>query len=432
MMRFFYMLAVYCVTPLMFLFWVVRGCRNRSYFDRLGQRFGIGIPRIAGESGALWVHAVSVGEVQAAVPLIRSLLNSYPGRKLVVTTVTPTGAQRVASLFGESVVHAYVPFETSGAVRRFFDRIRPAIAIVMETEIWPNLYNECGIRGVPLVLASARISPRSVARYRRLVPLFREALSHGIVIAAQSEADAERFKSLGASPRRTFVIGNLKFDVESSPAVSADGGRMRANLFPGRPIWVAASTHAGEEEMLLEAQRLIVEEISDALLVLIPRHPDRFDGVADVIKASGFDVRRRSESLPATAAHSVFLGDTMGEVMQFYAAGDVAFVGGSLVPIGGHNLLEPASLAKPVVSGPHSFNAEDIALRLQNADALVTVDSPAELATTMISLLNDPATRHELGQRALTVIENNRGALKDLLDLLEPLISRPLGHRRLV
>ena len=421
-MRFFYLTAVYLVAPLMFLFWVVRGIRNPSYMDRLGQRFGFGVPRLA--RPALWIHAVSVGEVQAAVPLIRRLIHEYPDKQLVVTTVTPTGAARVRRVFGESVTHLYVPFETNGAVKRFFDRIRPTIAIIMETEIWPNLYNECGVRGIPLVLASARISPRSVKSYRRLVPLFREALSHGIVIAAQSESDAERFRELGAAPERTFVTGNLKFDIETDLAHIDSGRELRAMLGMARPVWVAASTHDGEEQQLLDAHRQVREQHADALLVIVPRHPERFDELARLFRERGVAFVRRTAAEPVKTDTEVYLCDTMGEVMGFYAASDVAFVGGSLVPIGGHNLLEPAVLGKPVVTGPHNFNSEDIALRLTQSSACLVVDSGDELAATVAELLGDPERRAALGARARDVLDRNRGALDDLLSLLEPLISR--------
>ncbi len=427
-MRFFYLLAVYCVAPLMLGFWFVRGMRNRAYLDRLGQRFGVGFPDV--KRASLWVHAVSVGEVQAAIPLIKALQSRYVHRDIVVTTVTPTGAARVKAIFGDSVIHAYVPFETNGAVRRFFDRVKPALAIIMETEIWPNLYNECGIRRVPLVLASARISPKSVSRYRRLVPLFREALSHGIVIAAQSEADASRFRELGAAPARTFVTGNLKFDIELRADVHADGGRLRAALFADRPVWVAASTHEREETAVLEAHARVLERYPDAVVVVIPRHPERFDEVARTIADSSIPFARRTLEEHLTASHSVYLADTMGEVMQFYAAADVCFVGGSLVPIGGHNLLEPASLGRATVTGPHWFNAEDIAKRLLEAQAIEVVRDANDLHSKVVALLEDPVARHTMGQNGLTVINNNRGALDALLQLIDPLVSPSQSQER--
>ncbi|MEL7536042.1 MAG: lipid IV(A) 3-deoxy-D-manno-octulosonic acid transferase [Pseudomonadota bacterium] len=421
-MRFFYLTAVYLVSPLMLLFWVVRGLRNPAYMDRLGQRFGFGVPRI--DQPSLWIHAVSVGEVQAAVPLIRSLMKAYPEKRLVVTTVTPTGAARVRRVFGDDVTHLYVPFETNGAVKRFFDRIQPTLAIIMETEIWPNLYNECGVRGIPLVLASARISPRSVKSYRRMVPLFREALSHGIVIAAQSESDAARFRELGAAPERTFVTGNLKFDIEADQAHYDTGRELRAMLGVRRPIWVAASTHEGEEQQLIEAHQRVRERHADAILVLVPRHPERFDELARYLRDQKVAFVRRTANKPVTDTINVYLCDTMGEVMGFYAASDVAFVGGSLVPIGGHNLLEPAVLGKPVLTGPYNFNSEDIAQRLSASSACVVVQSPEALGQIVADLFADADARQSLGERARDVLDQNRGALSELLGLLEPLITR--------
>jgi 3-deoxy-D-manno-octulosonic-acid transferase len=219
--------------PVYAAYWFTRGLGNRSYRDRFGQRFGFGYPLMTG--GSIWIHAVSVGEVQAAVPLIKALVNQFPDRRLLVTTVTPTGAARVDALFGDSVQHCYIPFETPFAVTRYFNSVQPAIALIMETEIWPNLYHECGRRDIPLVLVSARISPNSVVTYRRFLPLFRETLSYGIVIAAQSETDAERFRSLGAAPERTKVTGNIKFDIELPEDLVERGDAFRRDNFEGRP-----------------------------------------------------------------------------------------------------------------------------------------------------------------------------------------------------
>ena len=243
-MRFAYALLTYLLMPVYAGYWAIRGLGNRSYRDRFGQRFGFGYPLMTG--GSIWVHAVSVGEVQAAVPLIKSLAKQFPDRQLLVTTVTPTGAARVEALFGDSVQHCYIPFETPFAVTRFFNAVQPDIALILETEIWPNLYHECGQRKIPLILVSARISPKSVGTYRRFLPLFRETLSYGIVIAAQSEADAERFRSLGAAPERTKVTGNIKFDIELPKDLVDRGDAFRRDNFENRPVWVAASTQRPE------------------------------------------------------------------------------------------------------------------------------------------------------------------------------------------
>jgi 3-deoxy-D-manno-octulosonic-acid transferase len=417
--RFVYQLLVYLATPFVFLFWVWRGFTRKGYHDRLGQRFGFGLPDIPG--GSVWVHAVSVGEVQAAAPLIKALKERFPELAVVVTTVTPTGAERVERLFGSEVTHCFAPFETPGAVRRFFDRIRPRIAVIVETELWPNLYAECGRRRVPLVLASARISPRSVARYRHLTPLFREALSHGIVIGAQSEQDAERFRDLGAAPARTFVTGNIKFDVEIDETLGGRGRAFAAEHFPGRSVWIAASTHAGEEEIVLAAHRRLLEHVPDALLVLVPRHPERFGAVGELVAQQGFDCVTRTSGERCREDTAVFLGDTMGELPLFYAASDIAFVAGSLVPIGGHNLLEPAAVGLPILTGPHLFNAEDIAEMFVEQGACRIVENEEGLALALAELFADESLRRDMGERARQLLLDNRGALRRLLDLLEPL-----------
>jgi len=310
-----------------------------------------------------------------------------------------------------------------GAVGRFFDRVMPRIAIIIETELWPNLFAECGRRGVPLVLASARISPRSVGRYRRLVTLFRETLSHGIVIGAQSEADAERFLSIGAAPERTHVTGNIKFDFELHDEAAALGAAWRAAQAASRPLWVAGSTHEGEEGSLLEAHLALCRRLPGSLLVLVPRHPNRFGEVAQLLDRRGIRWIRRSAGGPVTAETTVVLGDTMGELMMFYAAADVAFVAGSLVPVGGHNLLEPAALGKPILTGPFNFNGEDIYRKLTEAGAVSTVSDAVALSGELTRLPGDERARRDQGGRGLAVLEGNRGALDRLLALVVPLID---------
>jgi 3-deoxy-D-manno-octulosonic-acid transferase len=416
--RFFYNLLTYLLYVPYVGYWLIRGITNRSYLKRIGERLGIGYPRL---ERCIWIHAVSVGEVVAAVPLIRSLGKRYPDRPLLVTTVTPTGAARVASLFGDDVHHTYIPFEAPQVVNRFFSATKPDIALVLETEIWPNLYRGCGVRDIPLVLVSARISPRSVRSYRRLLPLFRETLSHGIIIAAQTEADAERFLSLGAAPERTRVTGNIKFDVELAPDLPVRGRELRADLFGDRPVWIAASTHEGEEEIVLDAQQKLLQDIPGLLLVLVPRHPQRFAGVRDMVAKKRMSVISRTDGKPCSADTQVFLGDTMGELTLFYAASDVAFVGGSLVPIGGHNLLEPAALGLPLVSGPHVFNAEEIADMFVDKGACRLVHDADELAAEVGQLLSDPEMAARLGDAGRGILERNRGALARLLAMIEPL-----------
>lgn len=424
-MRVAYQALTYLLMPVYAGYWFVRGISNRAYWECFGQRFGKGYPDLS--AGCIWLHAVSVGEVQAAVPLIKSLFKRYPHLRVLVTTVTPTGAARVRLLFGDSVEHCYIPFETPNAVKKFFKAVNPRIALIMETEIWPNLYHECGQRKIPLVLVSARISPKSVDNYRKFLPLFRETLSHGIIIAAQSEMDADRFRKLGAAEERTWVTGNIKFDFELHEGLERYGDEFRRDNFGGRHVWVAASTHEHEEEQVLRAHKVLCERFPDSLLVLIPRHPERFSVVRRFLEKSEFRYISRTDRMPCTPDIEVFLGDTMGEVPFFYAACNVAFVGGTLVPVGGHNLLEPAAVGKPVITGPYLYNTQDIADKFQKHGASITVNNPVELGTAVENLFANPERAADIGNRGRQIIRHNRGALDRLLRLLEPLIDRAIG-----
>jgi 3-deoxy-D-manno-octulosonic-acid transferase len=417
--RFLYVLIAYLLAPLVVGVTLWRGLRDRSYWRNFGERFGFGQAPFAGES--LWVHAVSVGEVQAATALVRALRQCYPDLSLVLTTVTPTGAERARAQFGDEVWVRYVPYDLPGSVARFFDRVRPRMAIVLETELWPNLYNECGRRRVPLVLASARISPRSATRYRRLSGLFRETLSHGVVIAAQSEIDAERFRSIGANPARTHVTGNIKFDFSLPADIRDVGAALRAQHAPHRPVWVAGSTHEGEEEILLDVQSRFLTA-PKPLLVLAPRHPQRFDDVAALLERRKLRYVRRSCAEACGADTEVLLVDTLGELLQFYAAADVAFVAGSLVPIGGHNLLEPAALGVATLSGPHNFNAQEIADMMIELGAVEVVRDADAIAAALRLLFADPLERERRGAIGRDAVDRNRGALARLLALIEPVL----------
>ena len=419
--RFVYVILVYLLFPVLFAAVLWRGGRDRGYWHNLAERFGFG-PRV--DRPGIWVHAVSVGEVQAASALVRSLAERYPDVPLIVTTFTPTGADRARTLFKDVATVRYVPFDLPGSVRRFFDRTRPRLAVIFETELWPNLYHECGRRRVPLVLASARISPRSARRYRWLVALFKEALSHGIIIAAQGPGDAERFLSIGANPARTHVTGNIKFDFALPADIVPRGRRLREQYAAGRPVWIAGSTHGGEEEAVLEAHRRVLHECPDALLVLVPRHPPRFPDVAGWLEREGVRFVCRSQAARSEADTQVVLVDTLGELVDFYASADVAFVGGSLVPVGGHNLLEPAALGLPILTGPHNFNSLDIAKLLIERGAAQVVHDARELGDRVAALLKNPEERARIGSLGRASVEENRGALARLLALIDPLLQQ--------
>jgi 3-deoxy-D-manno-octulosonic-acid transferase len=421
-LRILYLLAAYLTAPLISVVFLWRGMRNRSYWHNFRERWGFGARR---PSGGVWLHAVSVGEVQACAPLVGALSRRHPRLPLTVTTFTPTGAARARALFGNVADVRYVPFDLPGAVRRFLRRVEPQLAVIFETELWPNLYRECRRRRIPLVLASARISERSLGRYQRLGALFRDAVSGASIVAAQGEGDAARFRALGAAPDSTHVTGNLKFDFELPQGLIERGQLLRGEYARGRAMWVAGSTHEGEEAAVLEAQRLVRAAHADALVVIAPRHPARFAAVAQQLAAAGVSFVRRSdgEGAAGAAAAEVLLLDSLGELLEFYAAADVAFVGGSLVAVGGHNLLEPAALGLPILTGPNNFNGAEVARLLTARGAAAVVRSAPELGTRVGALLDDPAERARIGALGRDSVEASRGALGRLLELIEPLLA---------
>jgi 3-deoxy-D-manno-octulosonic-acid transferase len=418
MMRRLYSVLVYCAAPLAFALVLWRGLRDRSYRQALGERFGWSTSSSAAPS--LWLHAVSLGEMTAAAPLVRALQARYPQSPMLLTTATPTGRGRARDLFGAAVEVRFLPYDTPGAVARFLDRTRPRLGILMETELWPNLFRECERRRVPLVLASARLSARSVARYRRFGGLFRGIFSATALIAAQTREDAERFVAIGAPRERVQVVGNIKFDLQVSQDSTARAGELRAALGGARPVWIAGSTHAGEEEQVLAAHQRLQIDRPNALLLLVPRHPDRFEAVADSLSRAAVRFTRRSSGVEPDAATQVVLVDTVGELGALYAAGDVAFVGGSLVPIGGHNLLEPAALGLPVLTGPSYFASSDIARLLIAQGAALEIADARELAAALARLLGDPAERQRMGAIGRRIVESNRGSVARVLELIEP------------
>jgi 3-deoxy-D-manno-octulosonic-acid transferase len=423
-MRLLYLAALYLLAPVISLMLAARGLRDRSYWRNFRERFGFG----SAASGApIWVHAVSVGEVQAASALVGALRERYPQTPVLVTTFTPTGSARARASLRDAAEVRYLPFDLPGSVRRFLDRTRPRLAVIMETELWPNLYRECRRRRIPLVIASARLSRRSTDRYRHLGALFRETVAGGVVIAAQGEVDAARFRALGADAERTYVTGNLKFDFALPPDILARGASLRERYAQGRPVWVAGSTHGGmEEEAVIEAHRRIGAAHPGALLVLAPRHPNRFAEVAAGLERQGICALRRSASSAESTPErrDVLLLDTLGELLDFYAAADVAFVGGSLARVGGHNLLEPAALGLPVLTGPNNSNGEDVARLLIECGAAQIVRNAEELAARVTELFSSPTLRADMGQRGRAAVERNRGALEKLLHLIEPLLNQ--------
>ena len=410
--RWLYSLCLYLALPGILAFLGYRGLREPGYRASVPQRFGHVV--LDGED-PIWVHAVSVGEVLAAVPLVRRLMARFPERPVLITTMTPTGADRVRDVFGDEVAHRYVPYDLPHMVRRFLSRVKPSILVIMETEVWPNLVHGCFRRGIPVILANARLSPKSAAGYARLVPLALPAFHKLDWIAAQAEADARRFVGLGAKPARVTVTGSIKYDVAISDEARAGAAHLRQLIGHERPAWIAASTHEGEDGPILEAHSTLLEQYPEALLILVPRHPERFEAVARLIDDKGLTVARRaSGDDPARA--QVYLADTMGELLMLFGGARVTFIGGSLIERGGHNPLEAAAWSLPVLSGPHVFNFASVYQQLDTAGGVSFVRDVAEMRRELRRLFTNSRAREEAGERAKAVMDANQGALDRLYE----------------
>lgn len=400
-----------------------RGIRAPSYWQRWSERFG-NSPLLSDLNSVIWIHAVSVGEVEATRPLIKTLFTEFPQHQIIITTMTPTGSARVKLLYGESVMHCYLPYDISFAVQRFLKRTHPQFGIIMETEIWPTMLLTCQQLKIPLVLANARMSERSAKGYARFANFTKTILQSLHFIAAQSEADRQRFKQLGADIKQVHAIGNLKYEIILPADLMVQATAMRRLWGSHRPIWVVASTHEGEEAIILNASRQVRAIYPELLLIIVPRHPERFDRVTALSQKAGFKTLRRSEQRPCPSDVKVLVVDTMGELPLFYAACDIAFVGGSLVPVGGHNILEPAALARPIITGPHYFNFNEITQQFLKADAAIQINNTEELAETVIKLLQNSPQRAQMGDAALQLMANSQGASMRLVNLIKRHITQ--------
>jgi len=423
MNRTLYTLILHLALPFIFLRLLWRAWRAPAYGKRIGERFAIGLP--AFRTGGIWIHAVSLGESIAAAPLIRELLARHPELPITVTCMTPTGSERIQALFGERIQHCYLPYDLPWACARFLGRLQPRLAVIMETELWPNHIHACHKRGIPVALANARLSERSARGYARLKGLTAPMLAELELIAVQTAAEAERFRQLGARPERVEVTGSIKFDLSVDPELPRRAAELRGGWGAAqRPVWIAASTHAGEDEVILAAHRQLLAERPDALLILVPRHPERFAQVFELSRGEGFASQRRSTGEVVVAGTQVLVGDTLGELLFLYALADLAFVGGSLIPNGGHNLLEPAALGKPLLAGPHLFNFLEIAALLRDAGDLLEVAEAGALYAALSRLFADPAEAAQRAEAGLGVLRANQGALARLLAGLEGLLAR--------
>ncbi|WP_043255817.1 lipid IV(A) 3-deoxy-D-manno-octulosonic acid transferase [Pseudomonas knackmussii] len=415
MNRTLYTLLFHLGLPLVAVRLFLRSRKAPAYARRIRERFSFGLPKM--QPGGIWVHAVSVGESIAAAPMIRELQQRYPQLPITVTCMTPTGSERIRAMFGDSVQHCYLPYDLPWAAARFLRKVQPRLAVIMETELWPNHIHQCARRGIPVALANARLSERSARGYARFERLTRPMLGELSWLAVQTEAEAERFRRLGARPECVSVTGSIKFDLSIAPELPVRAAALREEWqATQRPVWIAASTHAGEDEIILAAHRKLLEQNPAALLILVPRHPERFNAVFELCRGAGLATVRRSAGEPVSAQTQVLLGDTMGELLFLYALADVAFVGGSLVPNGGHNLLEPAALGKPVLSGPQLFNFLEIAAQLREVGALREVLDAPTLAVAVGQLWEQPEITREMVEAGLGVLRANQGALTRLLD----------------
>ena len=424
-MELLYTTLLYLIQPLVWLRLLLRSRKAPAYRKRWAERYGFCQNKV--EPDGILLHSVSVGETLAAIPLVRALRHRYPSLPITVTTMTPTGSERAMSAFGKDVHHVYLPYDLPGAMNRFLNTVQPKLVIVMETELWPNMVAALHKRKIPLVIANARLSERSAKGYAKLGGFMRRLLSRITLIAAQNEEDGNRFLSLGLKRNQLAVTGSLKFDISVTPQLAAKAVTLRRQWAPHRPVWIATSTHEGEESVVIAAHQALLQQFPNLLLILVPRHPERFPDAINLVRQAGLSyITRSSGEVPSTSTQ-VVVGDTMGELMLLYGIADLAFVGGSLVERGGHNPLEAAAHAIPVLMGPHTFNFKDICARLEQASGLITVTDATTLAKEVSSLLTDADYRSFYGRHAVEVLYQNQGALQRLLQLLEPYLP-PKTH----
>jgi 3-deoxy-D-manno-octulosonic-acid transferase len=423
MARCLYTLLFYAITPLLLLRLLVRARKAPAYGQRILERFGIFSAPILHNS--IWVHSVSVGETIAAAPLIKELQQRYPNSPLVVTTMTPTGSERVEALFGDSVFHVYAPYDLPGSITRFLKRVQPQLLIIMETELWPNTIHYCRKNDVSVVVANARLSEKSARGYQRLSALTRSMLENTTKVVAQNKADADRFLALGIESNKVEVSGSIKFDVviDQKSIVKAAQLKSSWNDNGQRLILVAASTHEGEDAIILRAFKRVLGKHPNLLLVLVPRHPERFISVAKLAKDSGLEVECRSKANKVARTTQVLIGDSMGELLLFYGCADIVFVGGSLVNSGGHNMLEPAAWGLPIISGKSDFNFLEISRLLQQGTALLTIKNSEELSTKFELLAESDILRKQMGDNAKAIVAANRGSLGRLVAAIDDTIN---------
>lgn len=411
-----YSLLTAFLTPIVLLRLAIRGIKAPAYFRRWKERFGV-FPNPRFEKSIL-IHAVSVGEVNAAIPLIKALMEKYTDYDFVITTVTPTGSNRVQQIFGNTVFHLYLPYDLPGAVKRFLRKINPQLAVVMETEIWPNLFRFCKKKEIPIVVANARLSELSLKGYKWVQSLAAMAVNNTKFVAAQTKTDAERMVRLGCDVNKIYVVGSLKFDIIIENETIEKGKEIHQHCSPNNLIWIAASTHHDDEYHILEAYTELKKSYPQLMLIIVPRHPERFQTTAQACINRGFNTQLRSKVGLFDEAADVFIVDTMGEMLEFYAASDIAFVGGSIANIGGHNVLEAAIFRLPVLVGPNTHNFAEITQLLHDCGGSRLVSNKDAIIENMKDLIENPETRKKMGDAAYQLVQENRGAVNLTMDLV--------------
>ncbi|HGF7514246.1 lipid IV(A) 3-deoxy-D-manno-octulosonic acid transferase [Vibrio cincinnatiensis] len=411
LIRGLYTLLLLITAPFMLYGLYKKRAGKPAFGTRWKEHFGVTPKLDDSTSRPLWIHAVSVGEAIAATPIIQAIKERQPDLPIVVTTTTSTGGQQIKKL-SNLVEHRYMPLDFPFCINGFLNAIQPSQLLIMETELWPNTLHCVAKRNIPITVINARLSERSCRRYQRFQSVFHLLSCHISQLLCQYQSDADRFLRLGIDRHKISVTGSIKFDITVTDEIRQQGQALREQLGQDRPIWIAASTHQGEDEMCLEAHRQLLNHYPDALLILVPRHPERFNSVDLLCRTQGFTVSRRTE--PVTEPTQIYLGDTMGEMLTLMYAADVCFMGGSLLgdKVGGHNLVEPAALGKPLLNGPSYYNFTDVTESLLAADAIRICHSSQELAASLVERFNQPQMIQEIGQRAAQVVKNNRGALE--------------------
>jgi 3-deoxy-D-manno-octulosonic-acid transferase len=420
-MRTLYSVLFYTLIPFILLRLIWRSIKAPDYRLRWKERFGYYDSKFP--QGVIWFHAVSVGEAEAIFPLIRRIQKLFPNALILITTTTPTGSARVRSVMGKSVAHVYLPYDIPFAIKRFYQCFKPVVAVIVETEIWPNLYHYCGNHKIPLYLINARLSERSTGRYKKIPSLIHPTLTNLKMVATQTEEDTQRFAAIGVPKEKLITSGNIKFDVEISQEIIEEGMLFKSHAFSGRFVWLAASTHRGEEQLCLDIYKELKDSIPGILLIIVPRHPERFDEVRNLCERNQLNVVNRTSKNPCKTITDVYLADTMGELKLLYAATDLAFIGGSMVEVGGHNLLEATAAGVPVMFGPYMANFKEIAEKVVAYEAAIACPDKEALTRTIEQLYSDTIRRSVLVENGKKFLQKNRGVTEKLVGL----ISRDFG-----